>query len=580
MACALVRSSLKNSGRQRAVVLAVCGLVLSLLLPGQARPQFSEQAAAAGVAFYYTAGGPQKKHIVETAGGGAAFFDGDNDGDLDLYAVNGATVGTYRQKSGPGNALFRNQGDGTFADISAAAGVDDRGWGMGCTVGDIDGDGYRDLYVTNYGPNLLYRNRGDLTFADIAPSAGVAGDQFSASAAFFDSDNDGDLDLYVTTYLTYDTDARPKKTCTYGGARIYCGPQGLPGGGDVLYRNDGAGAFTDITQASGVSWANHYYGLGVLPADLDNDGDTDLFVANDATPNVIFRNDGGTFSEIGLMAGVAYNANGEEEAGMGVSGGDYDRDGDLDLYVTHFFRESNTLYRNNGQGHFKDITARTGLEENTLATLGWGTQFFDYDNDADLDLFVANGHVYPQVDLERMGTSYPQRNQLFRNDGADKMVDVSAAAGPGLAIAKVSRGACFGDYDDDGDTDVFVVNLDDTADLLRNDAAQMNHWLTVQLFGAGANGDAAGAKIRVAAGDLVQWAVVNGASSYLSYNDTRARFGLRQRAQVDLVEITWADGSRQQLRSVPADRLLVVRQNGGHALLAAGADPYGAWPSR
>ena len=552
--------------------IAVC-LALSFLLPGPVRSQFTDQTAAAGVAFYYVSSGQEKNHIVESIGGGAAFFDYDNDGDLDIYAVNGSTVDTYRQKSGPGNVLYRNNGNGTFVDVTISARVGDSGWGMGCTAGDIDGDGFIDLYVTNYGPNILYRNQGRGSFDDIAATAGVAGDDYSASAAFFDYDNDGDLDLYVTTYLVYDLDSPPKKICTYGGFEIYCGPQGLPRGGDVLYRNDGDHLFADVTQSSGISWANRYYGLGVVPADFDNDGDTDLFVANDKTPNLIFRNNGnGTFTETGLQAGVAYNALGEEEAGMGIGAGDYDGDGDIDLYVTHFFRESNTLYRNDGQGRFEDITSQVGLEAPTLGKLGWGTQFFDYDNDADLDLFVANGHVYPSVDLERMGTSYRQRNQLFRHDGDGRLVELSAEAGPGMAIEKVSRGAAFGDYDNDGDIDIFVVNQDDTATLLRNDTAKRN-WLVVQLFGRG-NRDAVGARIRLLAGGKVQWQTVNGAYSYLSYNDIRAHFGLGQRLQADLVEVTWPDGTQQAVRAVPANKLLVVRQHNGHVVLELGENPH------
>ena len=552
---------------------AALGLTLALVLPGPARPQFTDQTGAAGIAFQYVAGGQVKKHIVETSGGGAAFFDYDRDGDLDLYAVNGATVDTYRQKSGPGNVLYRNQGDGTFADMAAPAGVDDRGWGMGSTAGDVDGDGYRDLYVTNYGANILYRNRGDGTFEDI--STPVAGADYSSSAAFFDYDKDGDLDLYVANYLVYDFDSPPDKICTYEGIEIFCGPQGLPGAPDLFYRNDGNYTFTDVTRPSGISWANRYYGLGVLPEDFDNDGDTDILVANDATPNVLFNNNSdGTFTEMGLKAGIAYNEYGEEEAGMGISGGDFDADGDLDLYITHFFRESNTFYRNDGQGFFKDITAQAGLEGPTLAMLGWGTQFFDYDKDGDLDLFVANGHVYPQVDGAIANTSYPQRNQLFGNRGADRLVDMGTAAGPGFDLKRVSRGASFGDYDNDGDMDIFVVNLDEAATLLRNDFAPASNWLVVQLFGRAPNHYAIGAKVRLLVGDRPQWRTVNGASSYLSYNDTRLFFGLAGGEGADQVDITWPDGSRQTVPAVPANKLLVVHQDNTYTSMEMGDNPY------
>ena len=535
--------------------------------------QFTDQTTEAGVAFYHLSGGKQKNHIVETMGGGAAFFDYDNDGAIDLYAVNGATVETYQQKSGPGNVLYHNKGDGTFDDVSIKAGVGDAGWGMGCTVGDIDGDGYRDLFVTNYGPNILYRNQGGSGFANIT-TAGVAGSDFSASAAFLDFDNDGDLDLYVTTYLVYDVASPPSKVCSYGGATVYCGPQGLPRGGDVLYRNDGPEGFVDVTQPSGISWANHYYGLGVLPVDYDGDGDIDIFVANDKTPNEIFRNNGNsTFTEVGLLSGVAYNAQGVEEAGMGVAGGDYDGDGDMDLYVTHFFRESNTLYNNGGQGVFEDLTTQAGLEEPTLGRMGWGTAFLDYDNDSDLDLFVANGHVYPQIDLEHMGTSYGQRNQLFRNDGPSGLVDASLEAGLATPLGKVSRGAAFGDYDNDGDVDIYVVNLGDTATLLRNDARSRN-WLTVRLYGSGSNRDAIGANIRLVAGGKEQWRTINGASSYLSFSDLRAHFGLDKQTIVERLEITWPGGVRQHIQAVPANKLIVVHQNGGSTIVDLGAGTY------
>ena len=550
---------------------AACLLVLA---PAAAWPQFSDQTEVAGVGLFHISGPKKKSHIVETMSGGAAFFDYDNDGNLDLYAVNGSTVETYKDRSGPGNALYRNRGDATFRDVASQAGAADGGWGHGCTVGDIDGDGYRDLYVTNYGPNVLYRNKAGTAFEDISISAGVAGNAYSISAAFFDYDNDGDLDLYSTTYLVYDTDSPPDRECNHGGYPVYCGPQGLARDADVFYRNDGGGAFTDVTRPSGVSWANRYYGLGLLPADFDADGYTDLFVANDKTPNLIFHNNGdGTFTEMGMEAGVAYNADGDREAGMGVAGGDIDGDGDLDLYVTHFFRESNTLYLNDGQGRFEDLTQSAGLEDATLGSLGWGTHFFDQDNDGDLDLFVANGHVYPGIDLARMGTSYEQRNQFFRSQSPGHLVEVTSEAGPGLMVEKASRGAAFGDYDNDGDTDVYVMNLNDTATLLRNDREGGN-WLVVQLFGSGANRDGVGATIRVTAGDRQQWRYISGASSYLSFNDLRAHFGLGDLGQADLVEIRWPDGTRQEVRSVPANRLLAVRQGGGSAVLERGVSPY------
>ena len=549
------------------------GLFLPWFLPNPGRCDFTDQTKAAGVEFFYVSGGQVKNHIIETMGGGAAFFDYDNDGALDLYAVNGSTLDTYRQKSGPGNILYRNRGTGSFVNVTDSAGVGDRGWGMGCTVGDIDGDGYRDLYVTNYGPNILYHNLGSGSFEDITPRAGVAGNDYSASAAFFDCDNDGDLDLYATTYLVYDPETPPGKVCTYGGFEIYCGPQGLPRGGDVLYRNEGNNVFADVTRPSGISWANRYYGLGVLPEDLDSDGDTDLFVANDKTPNLIFRNNGnGRFSEIGLKAGVAYNAQGEEEAGMGIGAGDYDGDGDTDLYVTHFFRESNTLYQNDGSGRFQDVTRLVGLEEPTLEMLGWGTAFFDQDNDADLDLFVANGHVYPQVDLESMGTSYRQRNQLFRNDGEGRLEEVPAAE-CGMEAEKVSRGAAFADYDNDGDIDIFAVNLDDTATLLRNETSGGN-WLLVQLVGSGTNRNGIGARIRLVAGGREQVRTVSGAGSYLSFSDTRAHFGLGPMSSADMVVIIWPGGGGQTVESVPAKKLLVVRQGGTYEVRDPGSNPY------
>ena len=557
-------------------VLPLFCAALLCVLPLRAQPQFSDQTAAAGITYRNVFGGEEKQYILESHGSGAAFFDHDSDGDLDLYIVNGATFATYRARSGPGNSLYRNRGDGTFVEITREAGVGDAGWGGGVAVGDIDNDGRPDLYATNYGANVLYRNRGGDRFADATREAGVGGDQYSASAAFFDYDRDGDLDLYVANYVVFDAErlpAKPKLCTFFSGLRVYCGPKGLVGAPDVLYRNEGDGAFTDVTQASGVATANRYYGLGVVPTDYDSDGDSDLFVANDETPNVLFQNQGdGTFQDVALIAGVAYNGDGDLEAGMGADFGDYDQDGDPDLYVTHFFTETNTLYRNEGGVRFSDVTTTAGLAAPTVELLGWGTRFFDYDNDGRLDLFVANGHVYPQVDQAETGTTYRQPNQLFRNEGDGRFAPVSA--GPGLAQAKVSRGTSFGDYDDDGDIDLFVVELNDAPTLLRNDGGNAGNYLVVQVFGREDNRDGVGARISLQAAGKRQWRTVNGAASYLSHSDLRVHFGLGAAQAIDRVEITYPNGSTYAVENVPANKLLVVRQGQGHALLELGANPF------
>ena len=552
-------------------------------LAATAQVQFSDQTEAAGITFRHTFGGEEKKFILEAKGGGAAFFDADNDGDLDLYAVNGSTLETYRQKAGPGNVLYRNRGDGTFEDITAYAGVGDAGWGHGAAVGDIDNDGFRDLYVTNYGANVLYHNKGDGSFEDITDRAGVPGNQYSTSAAFFDADDDGDLDLYVAHYVLFDIedvpdDATQAERCVFLGGVVYCGPGGMPGTGDVFYRNEGDGSFTDATVASGIDAANDYYGLGVTPLDYDGDGDLDIYVTNDATPNVLFQNEGsGTFTEVGLFAGVAFNGDGDEEAGMGVDAGDYDDDGDPDLHVAHFFSETNTLYRNEGDGSFTDATIVAGLAGPTRNKVGFASKFLDYDNDGDLDLFVANGHVYPHISLIPAGSTYRQPNQLFRNDGGGKFADVSSQSGPGLLIEKTSRGACFGDYDNDGDPDIFVLDMNDLPTLLRNDGGNARNWLTVQVFGDPANRDGVGTKIRLVAGGKALHRMVNGASSYMSHSDIRVHFGLGKQQRIEQVELTWPDGTIQSIRDLPVNRLLVVHQDRGHTILEPGANPYSAF---
>jgi predicted nucleotidyltransferase len=561
----------------------VAGAVALLVVSAAAQPQFTDVTAAAGIDFDHTFGGLEKHHILEAHGSGAAFFDYDNDGDLDLYVVNGATFSTYEAKSGPGNAHYRNRGDGAFDNVSHDAGTGDAGWGAGVAVGDIDNDGHRDLYVTNYGPNVLYRNLGAGAFGDITPSAGVGGRDFSASAAFLDYDNDGDVDLYVANYVVFDAAkavSEESRPCTfYGGIDVYCGPKGLVGAPDVLYRNDGDLAFTDVTESSGIARANRFYGLGVMPLDYDGDGDIDICVANDETPNVLFRNDGdGAFTDVALLAGVAYNGDGDVEAGMGIHAADVDNDGDDDLYLTHFFSETNTLYRNEGQRRqsgagmmapvrFTDVTSMAGLAAPTVGLLGWGTRFFDWDHDGLLDLFVANGHVYPQVDRKVTGSPYRQPDQLFRNIGDGTFQEISKEAGLGGLAAKVSRGAAFGDIDNDGDIDVFVSNLNDTPTLLRHDGDSRRNWLMVQVVGTRSNRDAVGTRLRLVAAGRSQWRTISGAGSYLSASDIRAHFGLGKIPRVEKVEVTWPDGTTRTVVDLPANRLLVIRQGGDYEIV-------------
>jgi hypothetical protein len=437
--------------RRRSACLA---LLLVSALPAAAQPRFVDITEAAGITFRHVFGGPEKLHILEAHGSGAALFDADGDGDLDAYLVNGATFDTWRDRSGPGNALYRNVDGSRFEDISASSGTDHAGWGAGVAAGDVDNDGRRDLYVTNYGPNVLYANTGGARFVDVTDSAGVGGDDFSAGAAFADIDNDGDLDLYVTNYVVFDTEAAlrdgPRLCSFYGGLQVYCGPKGYVGAPDRLYRNDGDGTgawrFTDITEAAGIAAANRYYGLGVVPSDLDLDGDIDLVVANDGTPNVLWRNDGdGTFTDVALIAGLAYNGEGDEEAGMGIDAGDIDADGDDDLHLTHFFSETNTLYRNDSTTgewglRFTDVTSSSGIGAPSVPLLAWGTRFLDLDHDGRLDVFVANGHVYPQVDDGVTGSSYRQPDQFFLQQEDGSFRDASRDAGLADLPPRVSRG--------------------------------------------------------------------------------------------------------------------------------------------
>ena len=542
---------------------------------GAQTPRFVDVAAEAGICLRNLTGGPEQRYIVESLSGGAAFLDYDGDGDLDAYLVNGSDWRAFPPGGEPRNALYRNQGNGTFADATDQAGVGHTGWGMGAIAPDYDNDGAPDLYVTNWGPNVLYRNKGDGTFADVTGQAGVGDARWGAGCAAADYDNDGDVDLYMVNHVLFDRAHPPNsgEFCTgYRGLKVYCGPRGLPAQADALYRNEGDGTFADVTEAVGIGGIARY-GLGAVWTDYDDDGDADIFVAVDSQANLLYRNDGpwpgGRFEEVALTAGVAYSGDGMAQAGMGIAVGDYNRDGRMDLYVTHFSDDNNTLYQNEGTGFFTDVTWTAGLAGVSMPYLSWSAGFTDCDNDGDLDLFVPNGHIFPQVERPDVGLGYAQPNQIFLNQDG-RFEDVSDKAGPGLAAVKVSRGAAYGDYDDDGDVDILVVNMNDTPTLLRNDTGGDNRWVKVALEGVSCNRQGIGARVRVVSGDLEQWDEMRCGAGYLSDGDRRLHFGLGAREGVDRVEVRWPGGTVDVVEGAPAGCMVVVREGEGGRVVMLG----------
>ncbi len=525
-------------------------------------------AAEAGVTLLNITGEHTKDYIVEVNGNGAAFFDYDNDGDMDILIVNGSTLEHFKHGGDQIVILYRNEGNGKFTDVTARSGLNKKGWGMGVCVADYDNDGFQDVYITAYGPNVLFRNNGNGTFTDVTERAGVGDAHWSTGCAFGDYNRDGYVDLYVANYLTFDEKTIPKRgtssLCQFRGIDVMCGPKGLPGEPDTLYRNNGDGTFTDVTQQAGIRDPG-YYGFGVIFSDLDNDGWPDIYVANDSTPNFLFRNNqDGTFSELGLFAGVALSEDGREQAGMGVDVGDYNNDGHFDIYVTHFSHDYNTLYRNNGDKTFSDMTFPAGLGELSGPYLGWGTGFVDLDNDCLLDIFVANGHVYPEIDHFALGTKFLQRKQLFQNLRNGRFREVTGEIGGGLLLEKSSRGAAFGDYDNDGDLDILVINLNDRPTLLRNEGGNSKHWFTLRLVGTKSNRDAIGARVTVKAGDRVQMAEVRSGGSYLSHNDSRVHFGLGDTTRIDHLEVRWPSGLVETFeKNLQVDQFFLVTEGQG-----------------
>jgi hypothetical protein len=525
---------------------------------------FVDVTKAAGINFS-SFSSPDKKYIVESMGGGVALFDFDGDGRLDIYLVNSYTVdAALANRPRPHAALYRNLGNGTFEEVAAKAGVADPGWAMGVAVADYDNDGFDDLYVTCFGPNRLYHNRGNGTFEDVTEKAGVGDPRFSTGAAWGDYNRDGYLDLFVSNYVDFKLEDLPQfgkgKLCQYRGVPVQCGPRGLPGSGDTLYRNNGDGTFTDVSKAAKVDDPSGYYGLGVTWTDFDDDGWPDILVANDATPNFAYRNNhDGTFTEMGFTLGFAVNENGIEQGSMGISIGDYDRDGRLDVVVTNFSDDYNTIYHKNPDGTFTDVSRTTKTAEASIPYVGWGTKFFDYDNDGWLDLFIVNGHVYPQIEGAYPGGMYRQRKLVYRNLRDGTFTEVTQALGAALMEPRASRGAAFGDYDDDGDVDVIVNDLDGPPMLLRNDGgSRAGHWISLKLVGTRSNRNAVGAKVWLKAGGLTQVDEVRSGDSYLSHSDWRLHFGLGSTTQVAEVIIRWPNGTTEKLTNLPIDKVVTV----------------------
>ncbi len=536
---------------------------------------FADVTHAAGLdKFHHRSGSAEKNVILEVPGSGVALLDYDNDGWLDIYLLNGSTFPALKGKeAAPRAMLFHNNHDGTFTDVTDKAGVANERWGFGVVVGDYDNDGWPDIYVSNFGKNRLYHNNHDGTFTDVAEKAGVTLGGWSTGATWGDYDHDGFLDLFVPGYAKFDPDnppiagkgGLPPGYCQFRGVEVMCGPRGLPGEGDHLFHNNGDGTFKDVSVKAGVSDPKGYYGFASVFVDVDDDGWVDLLVANDSVPKYLYRNKhDGTFEDISYLSGFALNDDGREQAAMGIAVGDYNRDGKVDFYITNFSDDYNTLYRNDGDAAFSDVSARAGIATLTIPFLGWGTGFLDYDNDGLLDIFVANSHVYPGVDKQDWGTTFAQRPLLLRNLDGAKFQEVPAATGSGLGMVFTGRGAAFGDLFNDGHIDVVLNNLDSTPVILRNVVKNSNHWLTLKLVGGPKSPrDAVGAKVFVTAGGVRQRGDVFSGGSYASSSDQRLHFGLGAASKVDKVEIQWPSGLREEVAVPGVDRIFTVTEGKG-----------------
>ena len=530
--------------------------------------QFSDVAARSGLAFHLTCGSLDKRYIMDSMCGGVAVLDYDNDGWMDIFLVNGSTLEDLRAGKCHPSRLFRNNHDGSFTDVSAKAGLNHCGWGFGVAVGDYDNDGWEDLYVTYLDGGVLYHNNHDGTFSDVTAKAGV-GDQgeWGTSAAFSDYDNDGSLDLYVANYVDIDLDHLPEfgssPFCSYRGIPVACGPRGLKGARDRLYHNNGDGTFTDVTEKLNIDPGN-YYGLGVLWLDYDKDGCPDLYVANDSTPSLLYHNDcKGGFTEVGVPAGVAYSSDGREEAGMGIDSADYDHDGWPDMVKTNFSDDANNLYHNGGDGEFADLAGAADFGPISIPFLGFGVKFFDADNDGWDDIFIANGHVNPQVDGHSFGVTYAERPFLFHNLRNGRFEEVGRQAGTALNKAYVGRGVAIADFRNDGREDVLMTVLDGSPVLLRNESPAEGHWITVRLIGSKSNRDGFGARVEVKAHDVSEMREVRANSGFESASDPRAHFGLGKASQADTIVVRWPSGKVDTIEHQAADQFLTIKEGKG-----------------
>lgn len=616
----LQRKRKDRRSRLRAILSSCCALALILsAIPPIARAQStSSQAApqmggvATGVARTYTSrrtigivdpkapivfedvtartplarfrnvcGTPAKDYILETTCGSVAIFDYDNDGLPDIYLLNGSTFDALRGKAKPPRAaLYHNLGNWRFEDVTDKAGVANERWGTGVAVGDYNNDGYLDIYVSNFGVSRLYRNNGDGTFTDVAEQVGVARKGWSTGATWGDYDGDGRLDLFVPGYVEFDINNLPpspaeagksggisQNFCQFRGVPVMCGPRGLPGESDTLYHQKPDGTFEDVSLKAGVNDPQKYYGFSSAFVHVNEDDLLDLIVVNDSTPKQLYINKGdGTFEEVGYPSGIALNENGREQAGMGLAIGDYDNDGRVDFYITNFSDDSNTLYHNDGEGNFTDVTVQAGHGEPTIPFLGWGTAFIDYDNDCWQDILIANGHVYPVVDQYQWGTSYAQQMLLFRNLSNGRFERVGAAPGSALAMAWSARGMAIGDLDNDGRLDAVINTIDGPPVILRNVYESKNHWLLLKLVGDPAKRsprDAIGAVVYVTVGKMRQRRDVVSGGNYASQNDLRLHFGLGPATKVDKIEVHWPGGGVETFENVEADRILTIVQGKG-----------------